>query len=146
MFVIQSIHVLLQNNFSKKRFNLNKYIIMEVINNTIEVLKGEQFERLIKGIDYDACSQIILLLYKESNPVVKMVWVKVDTADYPAAPKLVKSTDLTYPIKIWVSEDVTKKLETGSYLLEAKTVVDGVDKPIVKAKKYFFTIKESQTV
>lgn len=107
------------------------------------VYQGEQFTRLIGGIDWDACEQIVLCLYK--NGGAKKYFVKVaDAEKYPGAQLLTKSENTDYQISCFVSSTLTTSLATGSYYMEAMRVIDGVHAPVIKSSKDFFTIKETQ--
>ena len=117
---------------------------MEVNNGKTVVFKGEQFSRNIGGIDYDACDQIVLLLYRGSQNDAPVVWVKVATDDYPDANLLELSGNDQYPIRVFLSEEITRNLNAGTYSMEAKRVISGIHAPILKSSKEFFTIKESR--
>ena len=116
---------------------------METNAGKLVVYQGEQFTRLIGGIDWDACDQIVLCLYK--NGGTKTNFVKVADADkYPDAQLLAKSTDPALQVSCFISAELTTTLATGSYYMEAMRVIDGINAPILKSSKEFFTIKDSQ--
>ena len=117
---------------------------METKNGSLEVMQGEQFQRLIGGVDYDACDQILLVLYREPERDNKTYFIKEADTDYPNAQILLKTQNASMPISIEITEEMTKTLPLGEYYLEAKFSISGVLQPIIKGKKKFFTLVKSE--
>ena len=118
---------------------------MEYKNGVMQVMQGEQFSRLIGGIDYDACDQIALLLYREPERDEKVYFTKIADELYPNAGLIAKSEDADFGLKIEITEEITSTLLLGDYKMEAKIVIAGVNAPIIKSKEDFFTLIKSET-
>jgi hypothetical protein len=116
---------------------------MENLQGRLIVYQGEQFTRLIGGIEWDLCQQIVLCLYKGE---IKKYFVKApDEAKYPDAMQLSKSDSAEYQISCFIPAALTAQLPAGVYKMEAMRVIDGINAPILKSEYEFFTIKESNT-
>ncbi len=114
---------------------------METLQGRLIVYQGEQFTRLIGGIEWDLCQQIVLCLYKGET---KKYFVKVpDEAKYPGAVQLSKSENPGLQVSCFIPATVTASLPEGVYKMEAMRVIDGINAPILKSEKEFFTIKDS---
>ena len=93
--------------------------------------------RYIAGsnIDYDLCDQIVLSIYNADTGAVALNFVKAFDTDYPSSATtnlLAKSVSADYKLQIFVTEAMTKALAPGSYYMEAKRVISGVQQPIIK--------------
>jgi len=114
----------------------------------MDVFQGEQFYRYIYGdnIDYDACSQIVLALYRKGSSDVVQFFVKVeDNANYPGAELIQKSDNQNFKLQILFKTSMTAKYVEGTYMLEAKRIINGINMPVIKGIEEIFTIKKSLT-
>lgn len=113
----------------------------------MEIYQGEQFYRYIYGdnIDYDACSQIVLALYRKNDIKVVQYFVKIIDEEYPDAELLQKSDNPNFNLQIFFTEAMTLKYVEGTYLLEAKRVINGINMPVIKGVEEIFTVKKSMT-
>ena len=112
----------------------------------MDIIQGEQFMRYVGGtsIDYASCSQIVLMVYNQSNKETAFTFVKVaDPVNYPGSSLLQLSNDPNYEVMMFVTAEMTLSLKPGSYYMEAKRTIAGVAQPIVKSKAPFFTVTKT---
>jgi len=118
---------------------------METKNGVLTVMQGEQFSRLIRGIPYDGCDQIVLCLYREPERDNKTYFVKVADELYQDASLIWKSENSNYEIGIDISKELTDGLELGTYYIEAEiTTMGTLTAAIVKISKPFFQLIKSE--
>ena len=117
---------------------------METKNGVLTVMQGEQFTRLIGGIPYDGCDQIVLCLYREPERDNKTYFVKVADENYPDAYIIWKSENSNYEIGIDITKELTGSLSFGEYFMEGMAQVSGVNEPILKNVKPFFNLVKSE--
>lgn len=114
---------------------------MIIVDNTYETLQGERFTQEITGFDFDALSQLVILLYKATESGYSLAWTKTATDQYPNAGVIEKREE---DGKIVFTVDTTG-LSTGDYDIEVRGDVGGVLAAIVKDRYKFLTIKPSRT-
>jgi hypothetical protein len=114
----------------------------------MEIFRGEQFYRYLagEGLDYDLCSQIVLCIYEKTRGSVAVNFVKVQDAQFPNAPLVERSDNPNFKLMIFLSAEITEKLQPGEYMIEAKRVINGVKMPIIKGVSTFLKVKDSKTI
>jgi len=117
---------------------------MEINNGVLEVMQGEQFSRMIGGIKYDQCSQIVLVLYQEANQSSRTYFVKTEDVQYPGAQIITKTEDPDLQLRIDITKEITESLALGNYHMEAQRVISGVKAPILKSRKIFMNLIKSE--
>jgi hypothetical protein len=113
---------------------------MKKIGDKIECLQGERFSQLMTGFDFVNASQILILLYKQTDSSVSLAFVKVASESYPAAGLITLNQDSKMVFNI-----DTTNLATGKYDIEVRVDFVGVAAPIVKDIVEFLEIKPSRT-
>lgn len=117
----------------------------------MKAVKGTQFPRYIGGqnINYDLCSQILLVVYNELSKQKVLYFTKVPDPKYPSAGQILKSDNPEYELMVWITEDMTLSLAVGSYMIEGKRTINqekqGKPDLILKGVGSFIEIVESQT-
>lgn len=116
---------------------------MTIVDGKRITYKGDQFPQFIGGVDY-SLQQIVMALYNEMGDQPLKYWVKVaDSAKYPGADLIIESGQQDYPLKIFITNELTNSLIPGVYWLEIEGTVGGEQNPIETVKVEFFTLKSS---
>jgi hypothetical protein len=113
---------------------------MTINGSKIECLQGERFSQIMSGFDFVNASQIVVLLYKQTDPNISLAFVKVASESYPGAGLITLNEDSKMVFNI-----DTKNMSTGKYDIEVRVDVVGVLAPIVKQRTEFLNIKQSRT-
>lgn len=114
----------------------------------MDKIQGSQFYAYLTGnnMDYDLCSQIVLVVYDGSTEQIVWRFVKqTDPVQYPDAYIIEKSEDPDYKLKIFITEAMTLALQPGTYKMEAKRVIAGIKQPVMKSRSVFLTITKTLT-